>query len=78
MVGLWESYWDRSECPGPEICSGYWSGTGSDAEFIAGLGPSLGLGPQLRINKQIKITPEVTDWIAVAVGGREDGGGVRK
>jgi hypothetical protein len=29
----------------------------------------------LRINKQIKITPEVTDWIAVAVGGREGGGG---
>ena len=56
-------------------CSGHWSGTGSDAEFIAGLGPSLGLGPQLRINKRIKITPEVTDWIAVAVGGREGGGG---
>jgi hypothetical protein len=37
-------------------CSGHWSGTGSDAEFIAGLGagPGLSLGPQLWINKQIR------------------------
>jgi hypothetical protein len=56
MIELLESFWDRSECPGPEISPGYWSGTGSDAEFIVGLGPSLGLGPRLGINKQIKIT----------------------
>ncbi len=37
-------------------CSGHWSGTGSDAEFNAGLGPGpgLGLGPQLWSNEQIR------------------------
>ncbi len=62
-------------------CSGHWSGTGSDAEFIAGLGtgPGLGLGPQLWINNQIRehlrLRVGLLERLGGGRGGVEDEGG---
>jgi hypothetical protein len=60
------------------ICSGHWSGTGSDGDFNAGLDPDPGLGldPQCWSNKQIREYSGLRIKLLERMGG--GGGGERR